>query len=194
MTPPPMTTTRARSGRWEATSVVPRRLLEEVLELRPVELGDRAVVLLHRPLPEVEVDRADRVLDRAPERPAVLRHQSPQARPGDPMAQQLPVVRLHQLVELLAGEVRLAPEVAELEAGIVVAGVLVVDQPQLLAVVDEVPGEQVVVARHRLGRPRRERTADARGRFGELVVAVREPEAVLADDVEVAPLDREHVE
>src|SRR3954471_22689168 len=110
MTPPPMTTTRARSGRWEATSVVPRRLLEEGLELRPVELGHRAVVLLHRPLPEVEVDRADRALDRPPQGPAVLGHQPPEPRPGHPMTEQLPVVGLHQLLELLISQVGLAPQ------------------------------------------------------------------------------------
>ena len=45
-------------------------------------------------------------------------------------------------------EPALGPGVAELEERVVVAGVLVVDQPELLAVVDEVAGQQVVVARH----------------------------------------------
>src|SRR3978361_548212 len=163
MTPPPMTTTWARSGREGATSVVPRRLLEQLAELRAVELGDRPVVLLHAPLPEVEVDLADRALDRSPECPAVLGHQSPEPGPGDAMAAQPPVVRLHQLVELLGGQVGLAPEVAELEARVVVAGVLIVDQPQLLAVVDEVARQQVVVARNRRCRVRGQRASDPLG-------------------------------
>src|SRR4051812_12929366 len=198
MTPPPMTTTWARSGSpldvSVVTSVVPRGLLEQALELRTVELGHGPVVLLHRPLPEVEVDRADRALDRAPERPAVLRHQSPQPGPGDAVPEQSSVVRLHQLVELLGAEVGLAPEVAELEAGVVVAGVLVVDQPQLVAVVDEVAGEEVVVARHGPRRVHRQRPADVLRLVGELLVALGEPEPVLVGDGEVARLDLEHVE
>src|SRR4051794_9476523 len=112
MTPPPTMTTWARSGSladWAAISVVPRGLLEQLLELRAVELGDRPVVLLHAPLPEVEVDGAHRALDRSPQGPAVLGHQSPEPRPGHAMTEQFSVVRLHQLVELLGGQVGLAP-------------------------------------------------------------------------------------
>src|SRR3954470_7897478 len=98
MTPPPMTTTRARSGSGVATSVLPRRLLQEIREAGILELRDRPVVLLHRPLPEVELDRAHRVLDGAPEGPAVLGHQPPEPRPRDPVAQHRAVVGLHQLV------------------------------------------------------------------------------------------------
>ena len=94
-----------------------------------------------------------------------------------------------ELVELLEREVRLAPDVAELEAGVVVARVLVVDQPELAADVDEVLGQEVVVARDRA------LVADGHGRLDrahlrlELEVAVGEPEAPLLDDPQVARLD-----
>src|SRR3954468_18152989 len=134
MTPPPITTTRARCGR----SVIAGHLLEEPLEVRAVELRDRTLVLLQPPGPEVEVDGADGVLDGGPQRPAVLRQQPPEPGPGYPVAEQPSVVGLDQLVELVERQRRLAPEVAELEAGVVVAAVLIVDEPQPLAVVDDV--------------------------------------------------------
>ena len=63
-----------------AESIRPLHLLEQLLEGRAVELGDGAVVLLHAPAPEVEVDVRDAVLDGGPQRPAVLRHEPPEAR------------------------------------------------------------------------------------------------------------------
>ena len=76
-------------------------------------------------------------------------------RAGDLVAQRPAVVVRDELLELLEREIRLAPDVAELEARLVVAGVLVVDQPELAADVDEVLREQVVVARDvRSGRTR----------------------------------------
>ena len=57
------------------------------------------------------------------------------------MAQPPAVVGGHQLVELLQGEVTFGPRVAQFEAWIVVPGVFVVDQPQLVAVLDEVFGQ-----------------------------------------------------
>ena len=47
----------------------------------PPKVGLGPLVLLHPPRPEVEVDGARAVLDRRPQRPAVLRHQPPQAGP-----------------------------------------------------------------------------------------------------------------
>src|SRR6195952_1442688 len=194
MTPPPMMTTWARSGSWSVISVLPRRRLEQPLELRAVELGDRPVVLLHAPLPEVEVDRADRALDRSPEGPAVLGHQSPEPGPGHAMTEQLSVVGLHQLLELLGAQVGLAPEVAELEAGVVVAGVLVVDQPDLVAVVDEVLGEQVVVARHGALVVHGEGALDVGEGAGVVVVAVDDAESLVLTAPAVPGLALEHVE
>ena len=99
-----------------------------------------------------------------------------------------------ELCELLEREVRLAPDVAELEGGLVVAGVLVVDQLQLAADVDEVLGEQVVVARNRrLGTPAHGVFEGAHLRL-EVEIAVRQAETALLDDADVAPLDLEHVE
>src|SRR5260370_30773984 len=63
-------------------SVIPLRLDEQLWEARPTEPGDRTVEALKPPGPEVEVDRADRGLDRAPQRPAVLAHQAEQHGPG----------------------------------------------------------------------------------------------------------------
>src|SRR5437764_15335186 len=75
-------------------------VLEHLLELRAVELLDGPLVLLHRPAPEVEVDVGDPVLDRAPERPAVLRHQAPRASPRDLVAKRPAVVVGDELLEL----------------------------------------------------------------------------------------------
>ena len=95
-------------------------------------------VLLKPSRPEVEVDIAGAVLDRCPERPAVLGHQAEQPRAGDLCPRSAAVVRAHQLVEMIEAQVRLAPDVAEFEAGVVVACVLVVDEPDPLTVVDHV--------------------------------------------------------
>jgi hypothetical protein len=81
-----------------------------------------------------------------------------------------------ELVELLEGEVRLAPDVAELEAGVVVAGVLVVDQAEPVADVDEVLGQEIVVAGHRALVSHGHGLLDP-AHLGLIVeVAVREPE------------------
>ena len=99
-----------------------------------------------------------------------------------------------QLVELLQRKVRLAPDVPELEAGVVVPRVLVVDQAEGAADVDEVLGEEVVVARDRA------LVADGHGLLDcphlrlELEVAFRESKAPLLHDPQVASLDVEHVE
>src|SRR3712207_1226920 len=140
-----MTTTRARAG----SSVIAGGLLEEPLEVRAVELRERPVVLLHPPGPEVEVQGADRILDRGPQRPAVLRHQPPEPSTSDAVPEQPAVVRPDQRLQVLERQGGLAPDVAELEVGVVVAAVLVADQPELLAVVEEGSREQVVVARNR---------------------------------------------
>src|ERR1700689_962764 len=93
MTPPPMTTTRARSGRSASVgapstaapslpspaSVCPCHVDQEPLEVRPGEGGLGPAVLFHPPAPEVEVDGAGAVLDGRPQRPPVLRHDPPEA-------------------------------------------------------------------------------------------------------------------
>src|SRR5215470_4912095 len=174
--------------------VLALHVCHQLLELRPVELLDGPLVLLHRPAPEVEVEVGDSVLDRAPERPAVLRHQAPQPCARDLVAQRPAPVGGDELLELLEREVRLAPDVAELERRLVVAGVLVVDEPHLATDVDEVLREEIVVARHRLFRLHAHRTVELADLRLESLVAVGEPEATLAHDGEIARLDLEHVE
>src|ERR1700689_271523 len=152
MTPPPMTPPRARAGRSASVgapspvvpsltspaSVCPCHVDQEPLEVRPGEGGLGPAVLFHPPAPEVEVDRAGAVLDGGPQRPPVLRHEPPEGGARQMAAGKLPVVRLHQLLQLLQGEVALAPDIAELEVGVVVPRVLVVDDPYRSAVVDEI--------------------------------------------------------
>src|SRR4051812_46738277 len=120
MTPPPMTTTRALEGKVAAParpplteSVIAGHVLQEQLEVGALELGDRTVVLLHGPGPEVVVQPADGRLDRSPQRPAVLRHQRPEPRASNAVAEQPTVVGLHQLLQVREVQVGLAPEVAE---------------------------------------------------------------------------------
>src|ERR1019366_6492038 len=133
-----MTTTRARpgsAGPAGSPSVIALRLLKQQRKTGRGELRGGGLEPFHRPRPEVEVERASRLLDGSPERPAVLGRQAEQPGPGDLAAQRPAVVRRDKL-----GQAALAPDVAELETGIVVAGVLVVDQPDAIAIVDEVPG------------------------------------------------------
>ena len=86
-------------------------------------------------------------MDAAPQCPAVLGDDALQVGPSDLVPQPAAVVRGDELVELLGGQAALAPDVAEFEARVVVAGVLVVDDPHPVAVFDEVARQQVVVAR-----------------------------------------------
>ena len=99
-----------------------------------------------------------------------------------------------ELVELLERQVRFAPDVAELEAGVVVARVLVVDQLELASDVDEVLGQEVVVARDRSLVANGHCRLDRAHLRLELHVALGQPEAALLDELEVARLDLEHVE
>src|SRR5690625_1838103 len=190
MTPPPMTTARARAG----TSVIMLYFFEQPVERSRGERRSGPLVPLHAPCMEVEVERTGRVLDRAPQRPAVLRDDRLQPRTRDRRTPRGAEVRGDELLELVWRQVAFGADVAELEAGVVVAGVLVVDQPQLLAVVDEVARQQVVVAGHERLWSRGERGFDLREPVGELLVARRQSEAVLPHDRQVSPLPGEHVE
>src|SRR5262252_1522698 len=105
--------------------VIALDLVEQQAELRRGEPGHRAVKALHRPGPEVEVNRADRRLDRPPERPSVLARQAEQFGPGHLVAQRPAVVLADQPFQRGIGQVTLAPYVAELEARVVVTRVLV---------------------------------------------------------------------
>src|SRR5215469_15254149 len=74
------------------TSVLPLDVIEEPGKLTAGEPLCGALVTLHRPGPEVEVERARRPLDRSPQRPAVLAHQAEEPGPGDLVPQHGPVV------------------------------------------------------------------------------------------------------
>src|SRR5664280_2062352 len=175
-------------------SVVALDVPDQLLQVRPPKGGHRPLVVLQAPGPEGEVDVTGRVLDRRPQRPPVLGHEPLEARPGDPVDQRSPVVAGDQQLELVVVEVALAGDVAEFEARVVVARVLVVDEVDPLTVVDEVPGQQIVVARHRRLTPDGQGAPDPRHVTGEVEVVRREPEAPVPHLTQVAGLDVEHVE
>ena len=128
-------------------------------------------------VPEVEIDVADRVLDGRPQRPPVLGHQPQQPCSRHLVGDRPAVVVGHQGLELVERQVRLAPDVAELESGVAVARVLVVDQPQAVAAVDEVGRQQVVVAGDGRHRARPEGGGDPLDLGLEVEVPVGQPEA-----------------
>src|SRR5687768_5516468 len=112
MTPPPMTTTCARSG-ISGTS----DLGQEPVELRPAEGRLGLLEPLHAPPVEVEVGGAGGGLDEAPERPAVLAAQRLETDPRQIGRGRRAEVGLGVGVGLLGREVALGRGVAELEAG-----------------------------------------------------------------------------
>src|SRR6476469_5496149 len=120
-----MMTTRARPGMPEG-SVIALDVLEQVLEAGRGEADGRALEALHGPGPEVVVELARAVLDRAPQRPPVHADQAAeQPGPGDLAAPRPAVVGGDQVFQGLGLQVRLGRDVAELEAGVIVAGQLV---------------------------------------------------------------------
>src|SRR4051794_4521977 len=152
------------------------------------------VVAVHPPGMEVEIEVARAGLDETPERPAVLAAQRLEPDPREQAWVVAAVVRRRPGARQLGLEPALRRGVAELEARVVVAGVVVVDQPDPLAVVDEVAGQQVVVARDGGTRGRREHTAYVVPGGRVVVVRRGQWEAVLAHHLSVPPLPGEHVE
>ncbi len=193
--PPPMTTTRARVGRSSLTGAPRGRGGRSKRGLAASSL--RRLPLLHRPPPEVELDGARALLDHPPEHPAVPGHPAPQLGPRDEGVEGVvvtAVVGAAQLGERVGAEAGLGDGVAELEGGLVHPRVLVVDDPQVAAVVEDVRGEEVVVAGHeRLGCHGEGGLHGVEARL-EVEVALRQPEAPLPHDLEVAAADGEHVE
>src|SRR5215813_8654208 len=113
-----MITTRARCGRSAIDCLV--RTLHVLQELTEVTAGEalrRALEAFHRPGPEIEVQRAGRVLDRAPQRPAVLAHQPEDPGSGDLVPQRRPVVPGDQLGQGVHRQPALAPDVASSKQG-----------------------------------------------------------------------------
>src|SRR5208337_2583542 len=143
-----MITTRAREG----ISVILLDVLEQVFEASGGETTGRALEPFHGPGPEVVIEGARGVLDRAPQRPPVHAHQAEEPGPGDHAPPRPAVVGRDELGQRVIGQVRLGPDVAELEAGVVVTGQLVVDQPDPVPVVDDALAELVTAY---YGRPRR---------------------------------------
>src|SRR6266702_1141321 len=113
---------------------------------------------------------------------------------GDLVPQRTAVVLRDQRLQRLVWQLALAPDVAELEAGIVIARVLVVDQPDLLAVLDEVGREQVVVAWDGALVPDGERAGGGVVFSRQVVVAGRDRDPALGRHGPVPALDLEHVE
>src|SRR5580692_5799999 len=143
MTPPPMITTRARPGRSVSaivTSVLALHVVEQPGVGRAGETGRGDLELRHRPGPEVEVQVAAGVLDRTPQRPAITRDQPVELRTGDPAAPRSAVVGGHEGGQRVGAQPALGDHVPKLETGVVVARVLIVDEPEPLAVVDEIGG------------------------------------------------------
>src|SRR6185437_9394836 len=120
---------------------------EQAGDVWTLEVGDGGFEARHAPIPEVEVNCAGGALDAAPQCPAVPADNALQMRPRGLVPQPAAVVGGHELVELIDGQTALGPDVAEFEARIVVSRVLVVDDPDPVAVFDEVLRKQVVVAR-----------------------------------------------
>src|SRR6266700_1785002 len=103
-------------------SVIVGHLVEELAEIAGGEAAGGALEPLHRPAPEVVVDRAGAVLDRTPQRPAVPADQAAeQPGAGGPAAAGATVIMPNEVREAVPGQVRLGRDVPELEAGVVVA-------------------------------------------------------------------------
>src|SRR5215471_20699968 len=126
--------------------VLTLHVLQELGEVTACQALRCAFEAFHRPGPEIEVERACRVLYRSPQRPAVLAHHPEQPGTCDLVPQRRPVISGDQFGQRVQGQLALTPDVAQLKTGVVVARILVVDQPDPLPVVDEVGGEQIVVA------------------------------------------------
>ena len=164
------------------------------LELGAIELGRRARPALLGPAREVVVDRRDPGLDGGPERPADVRHDHLQPHPGEQGRGGLAEVGRAELDDPVVVEAQLLAGVAQLEGRIVVAAVLVVDDPQPLAVVEVVLGQQVVVAGDRGQGMGGEGRLDARHPVHPRSISSRNHDRTLVDDGQVALGEPEHVE
>ena len=178
----------------------PAARAEEPLEARARRERLRGFPLVHGPLPEVELEAAHAVLDHPPQGPAVAGDEPPELGPGDQRVEAVlrrprgRSTRVHRSASCVGVEVRLGRRVAELEGRLVHPRVLVVDDPQVAAVVEDVRREQVVVARHEhLGSLREDRLHPLEVRL-EREVGGRHPESAVAHDGEVLGAHREHVE
>src|SRR3954447_12665952 len=178
-TPPPMMTIRARSGSSRGRTIEP---------LLPVGLEHLAEPVA-RVGGEVVVEVGEHLLDDAPHPLAVLRRGAVQPQPGELGLVAVAEVRGQQLGVVVHLERVHRREVAEVEERVAHAGVLPVDEPQPVAVVEQVGRQQVVVAQR--GLERRRRPLDAPRRGDGLVTTLRQPAAALERDLAVALADAE---
>src|SRR5437868_14122745 len=115
-----MTITWARPGSAGAESVIALGLVEQPAEVRAGHSVGGRLVALHGPGPEIEVERAGAGLDGTPQRPPVLGGQAEQPGPGDLVAERPAVVLADQLGQPGENQAALPPDVADLEARVVV--------------------------------------------------------------------------
>src|SRR6516165_2534861 len=87
---------------------------DQVLQGRAAEHFQSSVVLLYAPGPEVEVEFARCCLDRGPQGPSVVRHQSEERGSGHGASGCHPEVGLDQFRELLLIQLRLTAKIAQL--------------------------------------------------------------------------------
>src|ERR1700745_4283887 len=116
-----MMTTRARDGR-PGGSVIALYFLEQGGVAVRGEAGGRALEAFHGPGPEVVLERARAVLDRAPQRPSVPADQAEQPGAGDHAPPGTAEVGGDQRGQGVTGQAGLGRDVAELETGVVVTG------------------------------------------------------------------------
>ena len=128
---------------------------------------------------EIDIEGADALLEDAPHRLAEIGHDPHQRQPREAIAaRRAAVVGRQQVRVLVAGQLVVDAEVAEIEERVAHPGVLPVDDADPGAVVDEVRVEQVVVTRPQLERV---------GQAGELDPAAdRGRELVLGRDAHAA--------
>src|SRR5690349_22767686 len=106
-----------------ASSIRTLHVLQEPGEILAGQALRCAFEAFHRPGPEIEVERAGRVLYRPPQRPAVFAHHPEQPGACDLVPQRRPVVSGDQFGQRVQGQLALTPDVAQLETGVVVARV-----------------------------------------------------------------------
>src|SRR4029079_10438275 len=135
-----------------------------------------------------------RAWDAAPWRLADVGHDHLEAHPGEEGIGDLAEVRGTELADPRLLPALLLAGVTELEGGVVVAAVFVVDQPQPLAVVQVVLGQQVVMARDGGQWMDAERRLYPRQPIEPVAIPVRDQDRALIDDAQVALGRAEHVE
>ena len=141
---------------------------ERALEPRIGGIRQQPIEGARRVRDEIDVERADPLLEDAPHRLAEVGDDPHQGQPGKPIGPDGTVVGGQQDLVLGGRQLMVDAEVAEIEERVAHPGVFPVDDPDPRAVVDEVRVEQVVVARPQLDRVRQEGhldpAADRRGR------------------------------